>query len=115
VVIHHALWRHRYVIPVEPDNVVLENAAVAVKGGKIVAVTSQEEARALFTAVETVRDHHPSRCTHRCARILARVARCWQASLVDFLVGCCRHSVEPVPSQPAPVSPLCCKMLLLRA
>ncbi len=44
----------RWVIPVEPDATVLENHAVAVKGDRIVAVLPIDEARATYTAGETV-------------------------------------------------------------
>lgn len=43
-----------YVVPVEPHAVVLENHAVAVKDGAIVAILPTNEARARFEAKETV-------------------------------------------------------------
>ncbi|TKR33003.1 TRZ/ATZ family hydrolase [Luteimonas gilva] len=43
-----------YVVPVEPHAVVLENHAVAVKDGVIVAILPTNEARARFEAKETV-------------------------------------------------------------
>ena len=43
-----------FVVPVEPHGVVLEDHAVAVSGGTIVAVLPLAEARARFDAVETV-------------------------------------------------------------
>jgi len=43
-----------FVVPVEPHGVVLENHAVAVRGGAIVALLPVAEARARFEAAETV-------------------------------------------------------------
>ena len=43
-----------FVVPVEPHGVVLEDHAVAVSGGVIVAILPQAEARARFIASETV-------------------------------------------------------------
>ena len=43
-----------FVVPVEPHGVVLEDHAVAVSGGVIIAILPQAEARARFTASETV-------------------------------------------------------------
>lgn len=43
-----------YVVPVEPHGVVLEDHAVAVRDGRIVAILPIAEARARFTAAETV-------------------------------------------------------------
>src|SRR5918993_2841909 len=43
-----------WVVPVEPHAVVLEDHAVAVRGGDIVAVLPREEARARFAAAEVV-------------------------------------------------------------
>lgn len=43
-----------WVVPVEPHGVVLDDHAVAVRGGEIVAVLPRAEARARFTAAEIV-------------------------------------------------------------
>ena len=43
-----------FVIPVEPHGVVLEHHAVAVRDGVIIAVLPIAEARARFSAAETV-------------------------------------------------------------
>ena len=43
-----------FVVPVEPHGVVLQDHAVAVSGGAIVAILPQAEARARFSATETV-------------------------------------------------------------
>ncbi len=43
-----------HVVPVEPHDVVLENHAVAVRGGRIVALLPSQEARSRFHAKETV-------------------------------------------------------------
>lgn len=49
----------RWVIPVEPDERVLGQHAVAIRGGRIVAVLPAEEARARFDAAEILdRPHH---------------------------------------------------------
>jgi 5-methylthioadenosine/S-adenosylhomocysteine deaminase len=53
------LVRARWVIPVEPDGRVLEDHAVAIRSGRIVAVTSAEDAYRRFEARESVeRPHH---------------------------------------------------------
>jgi 5-methylthioadenosine/S-adenosylhomocysteine deaminase len=44
----------RWVVPVVPRGVVLEHGAVAVRGGRIVGVVSQDEARQRFAATERV-------------------------------------------------------------
>src|SRR5690606_15180248 len=43
-----------WVVPVEPHGVVLEDHAVAVSGGKIVAVLPRDQARARFAPAEVV-------------------------------------------------------------
>ena len=43
----------RWIIPVEPANVVLENHAVAINKGRIVAILQQDEANSLFCASQT--------------------------------------------------------------
>ena len=43
-----------FVVPVEPHGVVLQDHAVAVSGGAIVAILPRAEARARFRATETV-------------------------------------------------------------
>ena len=43
-----------FVVPVEPHGVVLEDHAVAVSGGTIVAILPRAEAQARFDARETV-------------------------------------------------------------
>jgi len=49
----------RWIIPVEPANVVLENHAVAVDKGRIVALLQKTEARARFSSRETKQlPHH---------------------------------------------------------
>ena len=49
----------RWVLPVEPEGPALEDHAVAIRAGRIVGVLPQAEARARFTATETVeRPHH---------------------------------------------------------
>ena len=53
------LVRARWVIPVEPDARVLEDHAVAIRSGRIVAVTPAEEAQRRFDAQECIeRPHH---------------------------------------------------------
>jgi 5-methylthioadenosine/S-adenosylhomocysteine deaminase len=49
----------RWVLPIEPDGTVLEHHAVAIRAGRIVEVLPLAEARARFTASETIeRPHH---------------------------------------------------------
>ncbi|MGB5103196.1 MAG: amidohydrolase family protein, partial [Steroidobacteraceae bacterium] len=49
----------RWVIPVEPDERVLEHHAVAIRGGRIVAVLPADEARMRYDAAEVLdRPHH---------------------------------------------------------
>jgi 5-methylthioadenosine/S-adenosylhomocysteine deaminase len=49
----------RWVLPVEPDGVVLDDHAVAIRGGRIVALLPTEQARGRFDAAEVVeRPHH---------------------------------------------------------
>ena len=43
----------RWIIPVEPANVVLENHAVVINKGRIVAILQQDEANTLFYATQT--------------------------------------------------------------
>lgn len=48
-----------WIIPVIPKNTVLENSAIAIKNGKIIAILSQEDARTKVTAktTETLNNH----------------------------------------------------------
>ena len=49
----------RWIIPVEPANFVLENHAIAINKGRIVAILQQSDADTLFSAKEQVRlEHH---------------------------------------------------------
>ena len=48
----------RWIIPVEPADVVLENHAIAIDNGKIVAILQQAEAQLLFLPKETKRLAH---------------------------------------------------------
>ena len=49
----------RWIIPVEPANFVLENHAIAINKGRIVAILQQSDADTLFSAKERVRlEHH---------------------------------------------------------
>lgn len=53
------LVRARWVIPIEPDGGVLEDHAVAIRAGRIVAVTPAEDAQRRFDASECIeRPHH---------------------------------------------------------
>ena len=47
------LIKARWIIPVEPANVVLENHAIAINKGQIVAILQQSEADALFFPIQT--------------------------------------------------------------
>mgnify|MGYP001038891466 CR=1 FL=1 len=46
----------RWVVPVEPAGCVLEDHAVAIRGGRIVAVLPAGEARARYKAAEIIRE-----------------------------------------------------------
>jgi 5-methylthioadenosine/S-adenosylhomocysteine deaminase len=49
----------RWVLPVEPDDAVLDDHAVAIRGGRIVALLPAAEARARFDAAQVIdRPHH---------------------------------------------------------
>ena len=51
----HAKW----IIPVEPENTVYENYALAIKNDKIIALLGSDDARKKFTATEElVLEHH---------------------------------------------------------
>ena len=51
----HARW----IIPVEPENTVYENYALAIKNDKIIALLGSDDARKKFTATEElVLEHH---------------------------------------------------------
>ena len=47
------LIKARWIIPVEPANVVLENHAIAINKGRIVAILQQSEADTLFFPAQT--------------------------------------------------------------